>query len=414
MAQKKKNNRSRRYRPYRERYVSPKTKWTIALSILGALLIAALVLAFLQGWIKLPERPEVPVETTVATEPPEDTVIHFVAGGDVNVTDRVIAAGGREYDYSTMLMDVLPTLSNGDLTVVNFEGNVCGEPYGSSLHSAPQQLLTALCNAGVDVLQTANSQAITNGLRGLAATNTAIRNAKMQPLGTYASKEEFDKYNGYLLYEINGIRVALVSFTKGMDGRNLPEGNENSVNLLYKDYGSTYREINTEGITRILNAVADAQPDITIAMLHWGSEYNDTVNPTQQKICQLMQSLGVDAIIGSHPHYVQKMGFDAETGLFVAYSLGDLCGDADINGTDYSVLLDLEITKNGATGETTITGFDYTPLYLYHDPVEGLRVLRINEAIAAYENHNINRVSDEVYAAMVSALARIQARVNAT
>ena len=411
MAQRNRRSRPRRYRPYREHYISRKTKWTIALSVLGALLIAGLALAFIKGWIKLPQRPEKPEATTVATEPPEDTVIHFVAGGDVNVTDKVIAAGGRDQDYTGMLMDVLPILANGDLTAVNFEGNVCGEPYGSQLHSAPQQLLSALRNAGVDVLQTANSQSITNGLRGLEATNIAIRNAGMQSLGTYASQEEFERYQGYLMYEINGVKVALVAFTKGMDGRNLPQGNESSVNLLYTDYGSTYQDINTEGITNILNAVAQAQPDITIAMLHWGSEYNDTVNPTQQKICKLMADLGVDAIIGSHPHYVQGMGFDPQSNIFVAYSLGDLCGDAEINGTDYSVLLDLQITKNGATGETTITGYSYTPLYLYYDHDEGLRVLRINEAIAAYENHNINCVSDDVYTAMKTALSKIENRV---
>ena len=407
----KRNNR--RYRPYQERYVSKKTKWTIALIILGVLAIAALILAFAQGWIKLPEREEKPQETTIATEPPEDTVIHIVAGGDVNVTDKVVSSFGGSYDYSEMFLDVLPVLANGDLTIVNFEGNACGEPYGSELRSAPTQLLDALCNAGVDVLQTANSQSITNGLRGLSATNEAIRNAGMQPLGTYADEEEFQEYDGYLLYEVNGVKVALVAFTKGMDGRNLPEGSEDCVNLLYTDYSSKYQTINTEGITSILTAVAEAQPDITIAMLHWGSEYNDTLNSTQEKICTLMSELGVDAIIGSHPHYVQKMGFDAETGLFVAYSLGDLAGDADLTGTNYSLLLDLEITKDGATGEAKITNFSYTPLYLHYGKSGSLQVLRMEEAISAYENHNINRVSDEVYAAMTDAMAKIDSRVNA-
>lgn len=408
------NSNRRRGRRKQHRYVSRKTKWAIGLTALAVILMALAAVALIQGWIELPERPVTdPPETTVATEPAEDSVIHIVAAGDVNVTDKTVAAGYRagSYDYSDIFLDVMPVLSGADLTVLNFEGNACGTPYGSEMCSAPAELLSALRDSGVDVLQTANSQSITNGLLGLAATKNAIMDAGMQAVGTYSSQEDFENYRGYLVYDIDGIRVALVSFTKGMDGRNLPEDSDYAVNLLYTDYSSTYSSIDTQGITEILNAVALENPDITIAMLHWGGEYNDLLTTSQSRICKLLASLGVDAVIGSHPHYVQQMGFDEETGLFVAYSLGDLLGDGDVAGTNYSVLLDLEITKNGATGETAITGYNYTPLFLHSDE-DGTRILRINEAIAAYQNNSVNKVSAEIYSAMVSALSRIEARVS--
>ena len=273
------NPRRRRYRPWREHYIPRRTKWIIALSLLGALLIGLTVTAFVKGWIELPDFSQEPAETQPPTQPPEDTVIHIVAGGDVNITDKVVSVP----DYNQALQDVLPILGNGDLTLMNFEGNVYGEPYGSLHKSSPTTLLDALRSAGVDVLQTANSQAITNGLLGLAATKNAIKEALMQPLGTYTNQEDFDRYKGYLIYEVNGIRIALVAFTKGMDGRNLPEGSEYCVNLLYTDYGSTYQKVNTDGIKSVLKAVEKESPDITIAMLHWGSEYNDQLNPTQEK-----------------------------------------------------------------------------------------------------------------------------------
>jgi hypothetical protein len=78
------------------------------------------------------------------------------------------------------------------------------------------------------------------------------------------------------------------------------------------------------------------------------------------------------------------------------------------------VLLDLQITKNGVTGETSITGFDYVPVYLF-DQTEsggGLRLLRIREAVTAYENGFVSTVTPEVYEAMKYALERIEARVN--
>ena len=402
------NPRRRRYRPWREHYIPRRTKWIIALSLLGALLIGLTVTAFVKGWIELPDFSQEPAETQPPTQPPEDTVIHIVAGGDVNITDKVVSVP----DYNQALQDVLPILGNGDLTLMNFEGNVYGEPYGSLHKSSPTTLLDALRSAGVDVLQTANSQAITNGLLGLAATKNAIKEALMQPLGTYTNQEDFDRYKGYLIYEVNGIRIALVAFTKGMDGRNLPEGSEYCVNLLYTDYGSTYQKVNTDGIKSVLKAVEKESPDITIAMLHWGSEYNDQLNPTQEKIVKLLKEQGVDAVIGNHPHYVQAMQYEEESGFFLAYSLGDFMGDAEMAGTNYSVLLDLEITKDGRTGKAKITGYSYTPIYQVYDENGQLQILRIEDAMAAYENTYIGRVTKEIYNAMKNALERIESRVN--
>ena len=409
------NRRPKKYRAVAKtkRYVSPRTKGILALCLLAVLAIGAGVFAFTQGWIHLPEIPtEDPQESTAAQLNSKDTVIHLVAGGDINITDKVVASGGANYDYSDVFLDILPVLTRGDLTLANFEGNVCGAPYGTAMRSAPTQLLQALRSAGVDVLQTANSHAITNGLRGLAATKNAIKAAGMQSVGTYADEADFQRYQGFLMYEVQGIRIAVVAFTKGMDGRNLPEGSEDCVNLLYTDYSSTYKEIDKEGITRVLRAVEREKPDLTVAMLHWGSEFNDRENATQGQIIELMSQLGVDAIIGNHPHHVQKIGFDSKTGIFVAYSLGDFLGDGETANTSYTVLLDLQITKDGKTGKTRITGWEYTPVYLQYSQDGQLRLLRIREAMAAYEADYIGKVPKDVYDAMKTALSRIESRVN--
>lgn len=396
--------------PRPRRYIPRRTRWIIGLSALAVILIGLLVAAFLQGWITLPET--WPWEQDpAATEPihrDPDTVIHLVAGGDVNITDKVIASGGSGYDYSAVLQDVLPALSGADLTVLNFEGNVYSD---ADSVSAPPQLLQALHAAGADVLQTANSHSITNGLLGLAATNNAIRIAGMQPLGTYANEAEFERYQGYLLYEVQGIKIALVAFTKGMDGRNLEEEDRNCVNLLYTDYSTTYKDVDTDGITRVIRAAQREDPDLVIAMLHWGGEKNDQISATQKKIVSVMKKLGVDAIIGTHSHHVQQMGFDEDNEIFVAYSLGDLMGDADSENTRYSALLDLTITRDGGTGKVSITGYDYVPVYLHYDDQGRLTLLRIREAMAAYESNYIGRVPEDVYNAMKTALARIEKRV---
>ena len=341
---------------------------------------------------------------------PDQTVIHFAAAGDLNVTEAVVQSGGANYDYTKALLDVAPLLANADITAVNFEGNLYGLPYGTD-RSAPQTLANALAKAGVDLVQLANSFSIYKGMEGLKSTVDGIRLAGMQPVGA-CSAEELKDYKGYTVCTIQGIKIVFVAFTKGMDGMALPPGNEGCVNVLYTDYSTDYQKVDTEGITKILDAAAKEKPDLTVALVHWGSEFNNTISESQEQIRKLMQSKGVNAIIGTHSHYVQKMTFDPDAGTFVAYSLGDFLSDAKRAGSEYSVVLDLEITKNNTTGETKITNYSYVPIFTVAEEGKPLRALRINEAMKAFEEGYIDRVSQQTYASMKYALERIEARIN--
>ncbi len=362
-----------------------------------------------------PSQPETPAPEPEAPPKAPDTVIHLVVGGDVNITDKTVAAGAipNGYDYTSTFLDVAPILAGADLSALNFEGGLSGAPYGTAQKSAPKELVQGLRNAGVDFLQTANSQSIAAGLDGLKSTLAGINAAGITPLGTYATSEEFQKTGGYVIREVQGIRIAFVAFTKGMDGMGLPAGSEDCVNLLYTDYNSTYQKVDTEGITRVLETVKGQNPDITVALLHWGSEFNSKISKTQEKITTLMLEQGVDAIIGTHSHYVQTAEFNSARGTLVAYSLGDFLGNAESAGTDYSILLDLEITKNGETGKVKLSGVDYVPLYLQDETEDGgnLRILRIREALAAYEQNFVSKVSEQTYLAMKSALGKIESRM---
>ena len=347
------------------------------------------------------------------TEPviTDKTVVHLAFGGDLNITDDVVEAAGSDGSFQDAFMDVLPLLSNADLAILNLEGTFSGGPYGSDSKSAPANLAMALKKAGVDMVQLANSCAIRGGIGGLVSTIDTVKYAGLEPLGVYRNEEEAKENQGFTLMEVKGVKIAFVAFTKGLDGMTLPSGSESCVNLLYKDYDSTYQKVDEDGISRIMENVNAAKPDLVVAMLHWGSEFNDTISSTQEQICKLLQEKGADVLIGTHPHYVQKMVFDKQKGTFVAYSLGDFFGDATRAGSEYSVILDLEITKNNDTGETKVTGFDYTPIFTVRQEFRYLRVMRIEETMAAYENQYMDAVPESVYNAMAYALKRIEARI---
>ena len=369
---------------------------------------------------QVPEATEARVEASRPTRPVEKdpiTTIHIKAAGDLNVTDSVVnsgvAIGG--FDYGPVFKDVAGILSDADLTVMNFEGNICGEPYGTATTSAPVELIRSLRTCGVDLLQVANSCAINNGLNGLTATLNAIRGAGIEPLGAYATDSELRNSKGYTITEVQGIKIAFVAFTKGLGGRGMPAGNENLVNLLYTDYATEYKEIDRDRIGTILKNVEAEKPDLTVALLHWGSEYNDDISKTQKSIVSLMQKQGVDVIIGSHPHTLQPVVYDDMAGTLVAYSLGDFFGEADRGATNYSVILDLEITKDANAGITRVTNYSYTPIYTVREGEavgnRDRRVVRIEKALEAYEENFLDKVTEATAAGMQKAMTRIPQRM---
>ena len=344
------------------------------------------------------------------------TTIHIKAAGDLNVTDAVVNAGMavNSYDFSPVFKDVAAILSDADLTVMNFEGNICGAPYGSGTTSAPAELLTALRGCGVDLLQMANSCAINKGLNGLTSTLRDIRSSGIEPVGAFSSSEEFKKSKGYTMTEIQGVKVGFVAFTKGLGGRGMPAGSEDLVNILYTDYATEYQKIDKTRITSILKSMEEEKPDLTVALLHWGSEYNDDISKTQEQIASLLKKNGVDVIIGTHPHTLQPIEFDKSTGTLVAYSLGDFFGDANRGATNYSVILDLEITKDENAGTTKVTDYTLHPIYTVRETEcvgnNDRRVVRIGTALSAYKGNFLDKVTDGCKDSMEYALTRIDER----
>ena len=205
-------------------------KLVIALAVLIAIAVLILVVSHNRDQQAAPqpggtaagtEAPETQ-STTAATEAPEETdpadktVITFAAAGDLNITDNVVASGGPGYDYTKVFMDVLPLLGQADLTAINIEGNFIGAPYGTQTASAPNEMLSALWNMGVDLVQVANSYTIKNGVSGMYSTIQTIRGAGFETLGAYLDPADFAETGGYTIRNIQGIKVAVVAFTKGM------------------------------------------------------------------------------------------------------------------------------------------------------------------------------------------------------
>lgn len=381
-----------------------KMQQRIVLGVLLIILVLIIILVVKGCRSEKPENPDTPDEPqqteqeetpTVRTEP--DTVVTLAAVGDIMMYDEQIEDAKQEdgtYDFTGCFSAVSGLTASADITVGNLELNFCGEPYsGFPNFCAPEVLADTLRTIGFDVLQTANTYSIMNGVSGLQSTLRYLDTAGLSHVGTYASAEDKQTNNGVLLKTVNGVKIAFVAFTKGVNNLTLPEGSEYAVNLLYTDYSTDYSKISSKAIVESVDAAKALNPDVIVAMLHWGAEYSTSVDEGQEQITTLLLENGVDVILGSHSHIVGKMEMrnvttvdGEEKTCFVAYSLGNFCAIKKQDYTDESVVLNLEFTKNGETGDTTITGVSYTPLYIMdsgEEAADRFQVLPVRSAITS-------------------------------
>ena len=397
-----------------------KMQQRMVLGLLALIVVLALVLIVRGCRAKpapTPVESSVPEEpVTTPTEPEADSVVQLTAVGDIMIYDDILAGAQKSegvYDFSDCFSAVAAYTMGADLTVGNLELNVCGAPYtGKPDFRAPEALAGTLRDIGFDVLQTANTYSIQNGMTGLSGTISALDAVGIDHVGTYATQAERDASGGVLLKTVNGVRIAFIAFTKGVNNLTLPEGSEFAVDLLYTDYDSDYSKVAQDAIVQTVKNAVATDADIVIAMLHWGSEYDNTLTDTQKKIETLLLENGVDVILGSHSHVVGNLtqktverGND-EANCFVAYSLGNFFSSQTQKGTMESVLLNLEITKSGKTGQTSITNISYIPLYLLRQEGENgaaqVQVLPIRSAITS-------GLFDEQAQALTDAIADLRA-----
>lgn len=244
------------------------------------------------------------------------------------------------YDYSDCFKFVKEEINRADIAIANLEVTLGGKPYrGYPAFSAPDEYLFAICDAGFDVLVTANNHCLDKGKKGLERTLLMLDSLQIPHAGTYANTES-RKQQYPLLLEKNGFRIALLNYTYGTNG--IKVISPNVVNYIDKAV-----------MAQDIEAAKAQHPDALIAYMHWGDEYQSLPNKEQKNLTDWLLQQGVTHIIGSHPHVVQPMELrtDSITGNqhAVVYSLGNFISNMSARRTDGGLLFKLELEKDSVT-----------------------------------------------------------------
>lgn len=309
-------------------------------------------------------------ETTIEKKEEENQLktLSLMAVGDIMFHDDQLDSaekGDGSYNFYPMFADVKPYLSAADVTLANFETTLAGSdrPFqGFPRFNSPDEVADAIKDAGVDILTTANNHSLDTDDDGLKRTVKVLQERSLATVGTYAEEPE----SRVLIYEENGISLAVLSYTSSTNGLGdqYKEDELNAmINLMTK-----------ENIKRDVEEAKELGVDFIITFMHWGEEYSLEPSKEQKEYAQYMADLGVDLILGSHPHVVQPTEIikteDKES--FVVYSMGNFISNQrketlgdDFIHTEQGVIVNFEIEKNEATEKTTITEVEYIPTWVY-------------------------------------------------
>lgn len=319
-------------------------------------------------------------------ELPDDVTITLSVIGDImcHNTQYNDAYVNGVYDFNYVFDDIREELSVADYAVGNLETTFAGSERGYSSYpefNTPESLAWAIKEAGIDLVCTANNHSLDSGYSGIESTIDYLDQAGILHTGTYKSPEAQSETT---IADIKGLKVAFLSFTYGTNGIPIPSGREYCINLIDDDF-----------IVNRLNAAKEQNPDIICVFMHWGEEYETSPNNEQIRLANLLFDNGVDVILGSHPHVLQRMekvevGTEGETREgFVIYSLGNFVSGQVKENTRDSIILNLTLTKKG-TGEVIVDSAKYTPIYTYKSgaAVRQYKVLDIKKALDNYEQGN--------------------------
>lgn len=254
-------------------------------------------------------KPEVNEQADKIVEEPVTKKMSLIAVGDVLIHESVYkdAYTNGTYDFHKMFTEVEPILKKYDLKYCNQESTIGGSALGISGYpsfNSPDEMGDEIVNLGFNLISLANNHVMDKGEDAVLYSNSYWGSKNVITAGSYSSDEE---RNEVRIYEQNGIKYAFFAYTTSLNG-GAPK-KEYLVNIYSEDKAKADIE------------AVKSQVDVIIVSMHWGEEYTNTPTESQRQIAEYLSSLGVNLIIGSHPHVVQPVVYIGDT--LVIYSLGN-------------------------------------------------------------------------------------------
>ena len=273
------------------------------------------------------------------------------------------------YDFSPMLSYMKEIIPSYDLAYYNQETILGGSEIGLSSYptfNSPYEVGDNMIDIGFNLVSLATNHTLDRGKKAIVnSLNYWSKKSDVLTSGSYLNLNDRNKANIKIK---NGISYAMLNYTYGTNGIAIPNGENYLVNV-WPVTGSNpktdtkyqqYKQQVKEDIASIRG-----KTDLLIVAMHWGTEYKLTPNSYQKDMANYLASLGVDIVIGTHPHVIEPIEWIGDT--LVIYSLGNFVSAHEVINMDNRVGLMTSLTVNKNTeGKIKIENVDNELLYMYY------------------------------------------------
>ena len=321
----------------------------------------------------------------------------LAAIGDILLHDTVYndAKDDTGYHFTPIFSPIKEMLSAPDFLIANQESTPGGIELGVSsypLFNSPKEIVKALQDVGVDAVTTANNHSLDQGEKGLLSAIDYYEKVSMPYVGAFKSQEDKDRIR---TFNVNGIKLALLSYTYGTNGIPVPKGKEYLVNL-----------IDEQKMLEEIRKAKRMDIDVVVLSLHWGNEYQRFPTKEQERLAKLLTENGVDIIFGHHPHVLQpiqtyKTSDDREA--IVIYSLGNFLSGQKDDFKDIGGMVTVQVEKTMIPGGSKITypSIEFHPTFVSENHYNNYRIYPLD---FAEKNGLIRHSEEEVVSHMVNGL----------
>ena len=279
-------------------------------------------------------------DSLVSSEPEiKETFATVLSTGDIMVhstqLDGAYVKGTGDYDFSAFFKECSPYFKGADLAVANLEvtfgGTESGKFSGYPAFNTPDSLADVIKESGLNFLLTSNNHSYDTGLFGLKRTAQVLKQKGIEFIGTRETEAE----PIYKVKEINGIKIGMANYTyesspqNALAGRKYINGSiiSSQANNLISSF--SYNKIDEfyADAQNTINSMKQNGAEFIVFYMHWGNEYKLQANTWQKNIAQKLSNLGVDIIVGSHPHVIEPVELihseDGQNTTVCLYSTGN-------------------------------------------------------------------------------------------
>lgn len=323
-----------------------------------------------------------PIEITV--KEPEPITASILTTGDIIMHDPFLNSNAYlsengTYDYDSIFSYMQEYYTEADFTVMNLETTISDGNYsGYPRFRSPEAILAAIKQNGVDACMLANNHIYDNYDSGMKMTMDALKRQSLLYMGVRRTTSE----PRYMIRDINGIKVGFFNYVFDTGAAN---GQDISINSIPVSDTSaplinTFNYGNLEGLyTEIqsgLKEMENAGVEYTIAYIHWGNEYQTVESERQRKIAAQLCELGIDALIGGHPHVIQPIDLLTNAAgthqMLCVYSLGNHLSDQykermdsmPTGHTEDGLMVKLVLEKS-QNGTVALAEAEFIPTWVY-------------------------------------------------